>query len=1196
MVLPRSIAADPSLPGNLYVVDGGNARIDEFSPWGDFLRAWGWGVRDEATELQSCDTATGCVKGIEGSGDGQFMTAEAATVDGAGDVYVIDAENHRVQKFDPSAGPNEDEAQFVLMFGFNVNKTKLDEGAPEPQRNVCTAASTDVCQAGSGGSGPGRLGGGEFAYLNRIAASPTGNSVFVAEGGQIQRFSAGGVYEETIEEGCLAGKTIGALALDGSGNLYVAIAGEAEVKKLKPSGPTADCLPPTFPPEAAADRPRALALDGSGNLYVVLASTGIEPERVQKYAPSGECLTCGEGGEEGKPGFDRTSSGSQLRSIAATSACKVDDVYVTHFSAGTQSFFRSFGEHPDPQLCLPPKVPPVITAQYALSAEFDNATLRAEINPKFWAGSVGETNYYVQYGTAACIELGWGAPCVETQPSPPGVKLNAGAVNEAVKITPLTLDGLGEDTTYRYRFVAESTGGGPVYGLDPDGPEGEEEASFDDGLGGSFRTYRKELIQPCPANDTFRFGPSALLPDCRAYEMVSPPDKEGGDVVALLETRGSLPAVLSQSAISGTRLAYGSYRSFGGSPAGPYTSQYLAARRDGVAWETHPISPPRGKQIYEGVGRQSDTEFKAFSTDLCQGWLQSFAEPPLEQLAPAGVSDIYRRTDQECGGPAYEGLNRTSPPSKEGGAFQMELQGFSEDGTSSVFVANDAVAVGGSEGIYQLYGARDGAERFLCVLPGGAPFTGPCVAGGNTEDVAGKTGREANVLGAFAADGSRVYWTALEEDGAGSGGGPGEIYLRKNPFGEGPECGEEGSPCTVAASKAAEELESSAGSQFWSAAKNGSRALFTTGGTLYEYRAADETTHEIAGEFEGFMGASDDATRSYFASKEALGGPNAEGKTAAVGEQNLYFHEVGGPLRFIGELVPEAPSFGPLAALPRWHTSRVSPDGLHAAFKSRAALTGYDNTDLATGEADGEVFLYEANANGGGGELLCVSCNPSGARPRGGFDQAEATAGQISVFETSLYGARVLAEDGSRLYFESYDSLLPRDSNGRKDVYQWEALGTGGCNESSSSYSLENRGCIDLISSGLSKLDSEFTDATPSGDDIFFATLSTLLPQDYGLYDIYDARVGGGLPTPPGPEPECEGEGCQNPPAPPEFQMPATSNYQGPGNLAPEKNGCSKGRRRVTKNGKTHCTKKKVARKRNSKKGPRPANSTRFAR
>ena len=78
-------------------------------------------------------------------------------------------------------------------------------------------------------------------------------------------------------------------------------------------------------------------------------------------------------------------------------------------------------------------------------------------------------------------------------------------------------------------------------------------------------------------------------------------------------------------------------------------------------------------------------------------------------------------------------------------------------------------------------------------------------------------------------------------------------------------------------------------------------------------------------------------------------------------------------------------------------------------------------------------------------------------------------------------------------------------------------------------YSPSAGGCLSLISSGQSSEDTELIDASDGGKDVFFATSASLLPQDPGLIDIYDARTGGGFPPAPGRPPACEGEACQGP-------------------------------------------------------------------
>ncbi|MFL5873269.1 MAG: hypothetical protein ACJ75T_07340, partial [Solirubrobacterales bacterium] len=153
--------------------------------------------------------------------------------------------------------------------------------------------------------------------------------------------------------------------------------------------------------------------------------------------------------------------------------------------------------------------------------------------------------------------------------------------------------------------------------------------------------------------------------------------------------------------------------------------------------------------------------------------------------------------------------------------------------------------------------------------------------------------------------------------------------------------------------------------------------------------------------------------------------------------------------------------------------------------------------------------------------------------------------------ESDLFAPRALSADGSHLFFESFEALLPRDTNGAADVYQWQrAASEKECEEAGAEMFVASAGgCLSLISSGQSPTDSEMVDATPSGSDVFFKTASSLLPQDPGLIDVYDARVNGGLPQPPGPPAGCEGEACQGPLSPPDDPTPASGSGEYAGNV-----------------------------------------------
>ncbi|HMJ71941.1 MAG TPA: NHL repeat-containing protein, partial [Solirubrobacterales bacterium] len=275
-ILPGGVVTDEAT-GDVFVADLTNRRIDEFSIWGVFVKAWGWGVRSGASELQTCTTQTGCREGLEGGGDGQLDGLLGVAVDSEGDVYVTGWNTARVQKFDPDGGPG-GEAEFLLTFGGEVNKTKSEEpGSNEAERNLCTAASGDVCQAGVRGSGKGQF--EVWPEVGNFIALAPDDDIYVGDEDRIQRFDSEGHYIESI---ALPGERVESLAIDRSGgvndgDLYVVLcnlvsfcanhstiaATKPNVLRLAPSGPTA-----SVEATIAVPAPRALAVDADGNVYV----------------------------------------------------------------------------------------------------------------------------------------------------------------------------------------------------------------------------------------------------------------------------------------------------------------------------------------------------------------------------------------------------------------------------------------------------------------------------------------------------------------------------------------------------------------------------------------------------------------------------------------------------------------------------------------------------------------------------------------------------------------------------------------------------------------------------------------------------------------------------------------------------------------------------------------------------------------
>ncbi|MDX6609200.1 MAG: hypothetical protein QOF85_1125 [Solirubrobacterales bacterium] len=422
---PRGVATDPTT-GHVYVAELANRRISEFTAWGHFVKAFGWGVADGTTAaLQTCTTT--CFKGLNGSGAGQLggESALGVAVDGSGAIYVVDRGNRRVQKFDSSG-------DFLLMFGGEVNKTTGE--------NVCTKVQLeagDVCGAGTTGTGQGQFGAWKIGSFIAIGPSDT---VYVGDNERIEQFNADGTFNSEIP---LPGAGfVESLAVDPSGNLYVVNeqALVPGIRKLDSSGTVLNTITDAFngKGESVAVLPKALATDSSGNLYEVDDQLGESLPEIFKFNASGEQkASFGEGEFTASTGIGTNTVG---------------DVYVTNFTSAN-SYIRAYGPLPT-KFEPPPSAPPTIGAEFASSVGTTNAIVEAEINPHFFP-----TTYYVEYGSADCESN----PCAQ-QPASPGAPLN-GARDRFYPTAGISLGSLTPGTTYHYRFVAVSEGG-TVFGPD----------------------------------------------------------------------------------------------------------------------------------------------------------------------------------------------------------------------------------------------------------------------------------------------------------------------------------------------------------------------------------------------------------------------------------------------------------------------------------------------------------------------------------------------------------------------------------------------------------------------------------------------------------------------------------------------------------------------------------------------------------
>jgi hypothetical protein len=705
--------------------------------------------------------------------------------------------------------------------------------------------------------------------------------------------------------------------------------------------------------------------------------------------------------------------------------------------------------------------------------------------------------------------------------------------------------------------------------------------------------------EPCP-NEAIRAeqGSAGLaLPDCRAYELVTPVEKDNGEPEAVqvgLNAPGLRAIAGMQASVNGDRMAWASEYILPGSPSPGL--EYLSTR-DAASWSSENVIPPQS--VENGLACPFLEGIAAYSADLSKGVLfDGYGQPGSgfeseglacghdePRLAPGeleGFQNLFLRDNENR---SYRLLDLTPPgaPAADADGHKFYPAAFlagSSDLSHVVFEEELPLTPEAGSGD-ELYEWAGGADHLVSVLPGGAPVTEGRLAGAtrNTGLEGGSTFLPVNVAAyrhAVSADGSRVFFTAA-----------GSLYLRENAAASrAEECASPSRACTVQLDEAQSgAVGPGGGGHFMVASADGSRAFFTDENRLtadstaaagkpdlYEYdlekpagnRLTDLTVDaaEPAAVL-GVSGASEDGSDLYFVAEAALTGSqqNSHNAVAQPGRPNLYLAHAGATT-FIATLdpadlcdwtsntgcsganVPEASGL----------TARVSANGAFIAFPSIARLTGYDNTDVNTGNPDAEVFLYDSSSD----RLDCASCEPGGAPPTAPSIIRYPTNLSLNNNDKSAYPQRNASGNG-QVFFETADALLPRDANGVRDVYEYA------------------EGRLHLISSGTDAADSYFLDATPSGNDVFFATTQPLLARDPDTnYDIYDARVGGGFSEPP-TSPACDGEGCRGvgTQAPAEGS-PATSHFEGPGNRTEKPSlRCKPGLR---KHG--HCLKKRHSKKR----------------
>jgi hypothetical protein len=795
--------------------------------------------------------------------------------------------------------------------------------------------------------------------------------------------------------------------------------------------------------------------------------------------------------------------------------------------------------------------------------------LSARVNPK----GVGNTSCEIEYGTST--SYGSKAPCNPSNLS------GTGGVPVSLK-----LEGLKRETTYHWRVVVADENG-TVDGADntfvylSPGPTGIEQGCSNEGLRGE-----------SSVNPSTGVAFSRELPDCRAYEMVSPAAKNG----ALLAPPflGLLPQIAAggERVIASTLECFDGPRSCTGDRASKGPPVEFARTSNG--WQTHPLAPPANMFEVNSVWAYSpDSGVVLYSTPVPSGATDEFYA-----RQPSGVMEPI--------GPIAE--NR---PFSETEAVPMSA---TSDLSRVVYITKQPVwpfDKGKLYGLYEYTGL--GNMHPLLVGVSGGEGSNDLISACDT-GLGGGSGE--GLSQSVSADGRLVYFTARKVVSAcpgGSGANEGvavpvdEVFVRVN--GEGADAhtlaiSEPKAPETIASSPADEncstvECQKDITEQAnWrdallaGASEDGSRALFLStqqltdtatqdpsgdsaencssatglrGCNLYLYDQGAAPGHGLidvsAGdssglgpEVQGVMGVSADGSHVYFVAKGVLAGDNHQGREPAPGAENLYLYErdgayPAGRTTFIATLPgDEHTSFNETAESEQWGkhfiAASMSADGGVLVFTSHGALTA-DATRPLGGPA--QVYRYDARSE----ELLRVSIGEHGFNDNGNQGAGEARLAATGTVVTQAPRGLSISSDGSIVFFQSPVGLTPGalndvSVNGGKEssdlaenIYEWEAQGKGGCEQPS--------GCIHLISDGhdtteghsggllatSSSVELLGTDTTAA--NVFFTTADSLVKQDTDTeVDIYDARLLGGYPPPTTP-PVCEADGCR--PAPPQTPL-----------------------------------------------------------
>jgi hypothetical protein len=702
---------------------------------------------------------------------------------------------------------------------------------------------------------------------------------------------------------------------------------------------------------------------------------------------------------------------------------------------------------------------------------------------------------------------------------------------------------------------------------------------------------------------------SAGLPDCRAYEMVSPPEKNNGGIYS---GNAGFPV-----AVDGDAVGFFSQNAFGGAEnvLQPGAVNSYIARRTASGWTTSSAIPSRGMLAHPDTANPLDGSPSALSslatcglnvvdnytngTDaICAlrqadgAWLPTPDYPMItgamyggsDGLTPvylggaSNLSDVLFQSEDE------DPFLPTDTSTRFGdGLYEVVGLGGSSPELRLVNVDDSGHEIGSNEGTHLGGISEDNGEAHAC------RYLGSEESGGSYQ--------------AISDDGATIFFTACPSN---TEGGVNEIYARVDATSTVPSTVDISDPAEEGVSECSRCVTTPTSAVYQGASADGSKVFFTTsqqlldGDTdttndLYEYDfdnppgqkliqvsagGAGDLTPGVGAQVQGgVVSMSTDGSHVYFVAHGVLTTvPSSEGQVAQADAENLYSWERDaaypqGYTRFVGLLCSGSGKSGavtagscPVASTASdsalWeaepHLVQTTPDGRYLVFTTYAQLINA-GPETDSDEAQ-DVYRYDSQT----GQLRRVSiAEPSFPASENGNTPGMNAAVEPMIYFYSHSAAladindfnRAISENGEYIVFHTPEQLQADDTNTGAEPGCGEKQGAGtGCD-----VYVWHEGSVAMVSDGKTARSEETADGdasvSASGGDVFFFTTTRLVGQDSDqLQDLYDARMGGGFPAPT-PESSCSGDACQgSQPSPQSFGSPGSLSLSGAGNLTPPAN------------------------------------------